>query len=576
MDPKANVFLVYGESFTIVWLRTVMFLRDPENKESALFRKVLPVSLCNDHCSPGYWKRGAEGNHFCCYDCVPCPEGKISNQTDMENCFECSQDHYPNKEKEGCILKPVVFSTFEEISMKMLFLLMFLMHRVATLRCPASEAFPVPHEWYQPGELVIGGMVSHIFYHFYEIEFKEHPSLIPYDLCKNCYSSHVFSYPPNHFYHTYLHLHIHVSFYTHTLMYVYMYVRMYTIPQHIHLEDLPELFDSISIVSNKLMDPKANVFLVYGESFTIVWLRTVMFLRDPENKESALFRKVLPVSLCNDHCSPGYWKRGAEGSQFCCYYCAPCPEGKISNQTDMDDCFECSQDHYPNKEKEGCILKPVVFSTFEEISMKMLFLLMFLMHRVATLRCPASEAFPVPHEWYQPGELVIGGMVLPVSLCNDHCSPGYWKRGAEGSQFCCYYCAPCPEGKISNQTDMDDCFECSQDQYPNKEKEGCILKLLSMKMLFLLMFLMHRVATLRCPASEAFPVPHEWYQPGELVIGGMKIVTLSCPAIDVFLVPHEWYQHGDLIIGGIVSHIIYNLHEINFDEPPCIISYDVS
>ncbi|XP_026546156.1 vomeronasal type-2 receptor 26-like, partial [Notechis scutatus] len=75
---------------------------------------LLPVSLCNNPCSPGYWKKRAEGRAFCCYDCVPCPEAKISNQTDMDDCFECSQDHYPNKKKKGCILKPVVFLHFKE------------------------------------------------------------------------------------------------------------------------------------------------------------------------------------------------------------------------------------------------------------------------------------------------------------------------------------------------------------------------------------------------------------------------------------------------------------------------------
>ncbi|XP_029139024.1 vomeronasal type-2 receptor 26-like [Protobothrops mucrosquamatus] len=32
----------------------------------------------------------------------------------MDNCFECSEDHYPNKEMKGCILKMMVFLTFEE------------------------------------------------------------------------------------------------------------------------------------------------------------------------------------------------------------------------------------------------------------------------------------------------------------------------------------------------------------------------------------------------------------------------------------------------------------------------------
>ncbi|KAG8140944.1 hypothetical protein E2320_003564, partial [Naja naja] len=56
-------------------------------------------------CSPGYWKKEAEGKQFCCYDCVPCPEGKISNQKDMDDYFQCSEVHYLNKEKKRCILK---------------------------------------------------------------------------------------------------------------------------------------------------------------------------------------------------------------------------------------------------------------------------------------------------------------------------------------------------------------------------------------------------------------------------------------------------------------------------------------
>ncbi|XP_058036675.1 vomeronasal type-2 receptor 26-like [Ahaetulla prasina] len=78
------------------------------------FNQVPPLSRCNDPCFPGSWKKGIEGDQFCCYDCVPCPEGKISNQNDMEDCFECPEDHYPNKEKKGCILKLLVFLTFEE------------------------------------------------------------------------------------------------------------------------------------------------------------------------------------------------------------------------------------------------------------------------------------------------------------------------------------------------------------------------------------------------------------------------------------------------------------------------------
>uniref|UniRef100_UPI0010A0BAFE vomeronasal type-2 receptor 26-like n=1 Tax=Podarcis muralis TaxID=64176 RepID=UPI0010A0BAFE len=45
-----------------------------------------------------------------------------------------------------------------------------------TLSCPPSDPFPVPHEWYQPGGLIIGGIASQLIYVFYEVFFKEHPS----------------------------------------------------------------------------------------------------------------------------------------------------------------------------------------------------------------------------------------------------------------------------------------------------------------------------------------------------------------------------------------------------------------
>ncbi|KAG8140770.1 hypothetical protein E2320_003423, partial [Naja naja] len=54
------------------------------------FNQVLPLSLCNDNCPSGYRKTPNEGKLFCCYDCIPCPEGKITNQT-SKRCFESYQ-----------------------------------------------------------------------------------------------------------------------------------------------------------------------------------------------------------------------------------------------------------------------------------------------------------------------------------------------------------------------------------------------------------------------------------------------------------------------------------------------------
>nr|XP_034957707.1 vomeronasal type-2 receptor 26-like [Zootoca vivipara] len=53
-------------------------------------------------------------NGFNQYDCVPCPEGKISDQNDMDDCFRCPENQYPNKKKNGCISKTLSFLSYEE------------------------------------------------------------------------------------------------------------------------------------------------------------------------------------------------------------------------------------------------------------------------------------------------------------------------------------------------------------------------------------------------------------------------------------------------------------------------------
>ncbi|XP_077171520.1 vomeronasal type-2 receptor 26-like [Paroedura picta] len=75
---------------------------------------VPPVSICNDHCKPGYSRKKKEGEKFCCYDCAPCPDGKISNQEDMESCVACPEDHYPSSSQDQCIPKTPDFLSLAE------------------------------------------------------------------------------------------------------------------------------------------------------------------------------------------------------------------------------------------------------------------------------------------------------------------------------------------------------------------------------------------------------------------------------------------------------------------------------
>ncbi|XP_056467699.1 extracellular calcium-sensing receptor-like [Gadus chalcogrammus] len=75
----------------------------------------VPVSVCSDSCPPGKRKVLQEGKPYCCYDCVPCAEGEISNTTDSSDCSPCPNEFWPNAEKNFCRPKLLEFLSFHEI-----------------------------------------------------------------------------------------------------------------------------------------------------------------------------------------------------------------------------------------------------------------------------------------------------------------------------------------------------------------------------------------------------------------------------------------------------------------------------
>ncbi|XP_058036483.1 extracellular calcium-sensing receptor-like [Ahaetulla prasina] len=513
--------------------------------------------------------------------------------------------------------------------LKILSLLMLLVQKAVTLSCPVSDAFPIPHEWYQPGDLIVGGMVSQIIHSFFEIEFKEHPSLIPYDLplVITKFYQHALALAfavkeinedsqilPNvtlgfHLYDSYNNPRMTYcttldllfkskefvpnykcdsqknlmavigglgpdtsSFMAETinvykipqltygsfaqedfqitelfplycmvpkeehqfpgliqllLHFGWTWIGLFAsenkeerflqklqpllsqngiclgftqnIPEHLHLEDVSKLSNSFSIIDEKLLDQKANVFLVYGETFSMVWLRTVMFLRDPENKESGSFRKVWILMNPIDFILVGgqrNWdlhmfhgalsfsahSRDIQGFKEFLQVIKPSTHKDKFHQDVWEQLFDCS---FSDTELSSTIneicsgeenLEDLPAPVFEFQMTGESYSIYNAVYAVAH-SCMRSKS--------QPREIqrvkflnLLPWQVLPISLCNDHCSPGSWKKGLEGKKFCCYNCVPCPEGKISNEKDMDDCFQCAEDHYPNKEKKGCILKLL--------------------------------------------------------------------------------------------------
>uniref|UniRef100_F6QIL8 G-protein coupled receptors family 3 profile domain-containing protein n=2 Tax=Xenopus tropicalis TaxID=8364 RepID=F6QIL8_XENTR len=89
----------------------VMF---PDRRTNELNVITIPISVCSDSCIPGYRKVSREVEFSCCYDCVPCEEGHISNTTDMETCIQCPEDQWPNDNRTICIQKITEFLSYED------------------------------------------------------------------------------------------------------------------------------------------------------------------------------------------------------------------------------------------------------------------------------------------------------------------------------------------------------------------------------------------------------------------------------------------------------------------------------
>ncbi|KAM5262782.1 vomeronasal type-2 receptor 116-like [Ctenodactylus gundi] len=95
----------------------------PRGQQLSLFEDLIqwataisksPQSVCSDSCSPGFRKTPQEGKPSCCFDCTPCSENEIANDTDMENCVKCPSHQYANTQRTHCLQKTVTFLAYEE------------------------------------------------------------------------------------------------------------------------------------------------------------------------------------------------------------------------------------------------------------------------------------------------------------------------------------------------------------------------------------------------------------------------------------------------------------------------------
>ncbi|XP_020375489.2 extracellular calcium-sensing receptor-like [Rhincodon typus] len=85
----------------IVWHRTAL-----QNK--------VPLSTCSKSCLAGTRKAVRKGQPVCCFDCLPCADGEISNETGSIECIKCPSDYWSNEPRNQCIPKEIEFLSFQD------------------------------------------------------------------------------------------------------------------------------------------------------------------------------------------------------------------------------------------------------------------------------------------------------------------------------------------------------------------------------------------------------------------------------------------------------------------------------
>ncbi|XP_045930206.1 extracellular calcium-sensing receptor-like [Micropterus dolomieu] len=71
-------------------------------------------SVCSESCPPGTRMARKKGEPVCCFDCIPCSEGKISNKTDSMECISCPEDFWTSPQQDHCVPKKTEFLSYHE------------------------------------------------------------------------------------------------------------------------------------------------------------------------------------------------------------------------------------------------------------------------------------------------------------------------------------------------------------------------------------------------------------------------------------------------------------------------------
>ncbi|XP_070987716.1 extracellular calcium-sensing receptor-like [Oncorhynchus clarkii lewisi] len=76
---------------------------------------MVPVSVCSDSCPPGTRVARRKGEPVCCFDCISCAEGEVSNTTGSLQCDRCPLEFWSNSHRTACIPRQLEFLSFNDV-----------------------------------------------------------------------------------------------------------------------------------------------------------------------------------------------------------------------------------------------------------------------------------------------------------------------------------------------------------------------------------------------------------------------------------------------------------------------------
>ncbi|XP_060110755.1 vomeronasal type-2 receptor 26-like [Heteronotia binoei] len=250
---------------------------------------------------------------------------------------------------------------------------------IKSINCTVyNDPFPIPHQFYQSGDVLIGGMSSLAGYPNDLLSFREHPARMVNDdpmlLTKHYQQILALAFAIKE-------INENPSFITNISLGFYI-LSTSDNGRMIYKATLNLISAHQKLVPNFSCATRRKQIALIGGLVSKISAKIATILNTYKTPQ---YGKVLPLSVCNDPCLPGYSKRKKEGDKFCCYGCRLCPEGMFSDEMDMEACIQCPEDLYPSREKNQCIPKDITYLSYQEPLGRVLVMLAISLSLVAVL-----------------------------------------------------------------------------------------------------------------------------------------------------------------------------------------------